>query len=316
MKNIFSVVFVYLVLLSCVFASNDVGGDQYEVRLVSKSSVVNEDSQAMLRMSSEWMSWEADHEGWMALMDDKTGLPHRAWGAGIDVTGADLNQRHTTFVEQGLSMFGVKSEHLAEARFSEKMRENSHARVFQSQRVNGYDVLLSQIQTKWKDGQLVMWGLDWWSDAYVPEGDILDDGALLSSAIDGVPFSSTSVSWDGWGILPDDYAEGEFRLVRILHVKGKVQGLLRNDLIWVDAMTGRVWLRNNEVVHHLGEHTTRNMGFTARPKVKSSEPIPPVTSLNENNLVVVSGQTNAQAHAMYPFEAEETLGMGHLKLEL
>ena len=316
MKNIFSVVFVYLVLLSCVFASNDVGGDQYEVRLVSKSSVVNEDSQAMLRMSSEWMSWEADHEGWMALMDDKTGLPHRAWGAGIDVTGADLNQRHTTFVEQGLSMFGVKSEHLAEARFSEKMRENSHARVFQSQRVNGYDVLLSQIQTKWKDGKLVMWGLDWWSDAYVPEGDILDDGALLSSAIDGVPFSSTSVSWDGWGILPDDYAEGEFRLVRILHVKGKVQGLLRNDLIWVDAMTGRVWLRNNEVVHHLGEHTTRNMGFTARPKVKSSEPIPPVTSLNENNLVVVSGQTNAQAHAMYPFEAEETLGMGHLKLEL
>lgn len=100
MKNILSVVFVYLVLLSYVFASNDVGGDQYEVRLVSKSSVVNEDSQAMLRMSSEWMSWEADHEGWMALMDDKTGLPHRAWGAGIDVTGADLNQRHTTLLNR------------------------------------------------------------------------------------------------------------------------------------------------------------------------------------------------------------------------
>ena len=68
MKNIVFFGLVYLVLLSHVFASNVVGGDEYEVRLVSKPSVVNEDNQAMLRLSSEWMSWEANHEGWMALM--------------------------------------------------------------------------------------------------------------------------------------------------------------------------------------------------------------------------------------------------------
>jgi hypothetical protein len=80
MRNLLSVVFVFLVVSGTVFASNDVGGDQYEVRLVSKSSVVNEDNEAMLRLSSEWMNWEADHVGWMALMDEKTVLPHRAWG--------------------------------------------------------------------------------------------------------------------------------------------------------------------------------------------------------------------------------------------
>ena len=315
MKNILSAVFVCLVL-SNVFASVEVGSDEYEVRLVSNPNVVNDHNQAMLRMSSEWMNWEADNIGWMAIMDDMTGLPHRAWGPGIDVNGISLELKHSNFVSQELSMFGVITDHLATPRFSNKTGENIHERVFQSQTVNGYDVLLSQIQTKWRGGELVMWGIDWWADAHVPEGDVLGDDDIFSAAIDGLPFLSTDISWDGWGILPDDYAEGEFRLVRILHVKGKVDGLLRNDLIWVDAITGRVWLRKNEVVHHLGEHTTHKMGFAVRPEEELSTHINPVSSVIENNLMVISGQTKAQAHAMYPFEEAETLAMPHLKLDL
>ena len=316
MKNFLWIGFVFLGIISHVFASGETGNDEYEVRLVSSSSVVNEDSQAMLRKSSEWASWEADNEGWMAIMDDMTGLPHRAWGPGIDIGGVGLETKHSTFVEQGLSIFGVRAEQLADARYSDKMGESNHQRVFQSQIVDGYDVLLSQIQTKWKGDKLVMWGADWWGDAQVPVGEILDDDVILSAAKNGVSFSSTEISWEGWGILPDDYAEGEFRLVRILHVKGKVDGLLRNYLTWVDAMTGRVWLRKNEVVHHVGKHTTRKMGFTSRPEAKPLIPVAPMNSINESGLVVISGQTNAQAHAMYPFEPAETLGMPHLKLDL
>ena len=241
MKNILSVVFVSLVL-SNVFASVEGGSDEYEVRLVSNTNVVNDHNQAMLRMSSEWMNWEDNHDGWMAIMDDMTGLPHRAWGPGIDVNGISLELKHSNFVSQELSMFGVKTDHLATPRFSNKTGANIHERVFQSQTVNGYDVLLSQIQTKWRGGELGMWGVDWWADAHVPEGEILGDDVILSAAKNGIPFSNTEISWDGWGILPDDYAEGEFRLVRIIHVKGKADGLLRNYLTWVDAMTGKVWL--------------------------------------------------------------------------
>ena len=316
MKNFLLVGFISLGIISHVLASGEIGNDEYEVRLVSSSSVVNEDSQAMLRKSSEWASWEADNDGWMAIMDEMTGLPHRAWGPGIDIDGVGLEIKHSTFVEQGLSMFGVRAEQLADARYSDKMGESNHQRVFQSQIVDGYDVLLSQIQTKWKGDKLVMWGVDWWGDAQVPVGEILNDDVILSAAKNGVSFSSTEISWEGWGILPDDYAEGEFRLVRILHVKGKVDGLLRNYLTWVDAMTGRVWLRKNEVVHHVGKHTTHKMGFTSRPEANPHIPVAPMNSANESSLVVISGQTNAQAHAMYPFEPAETLGMPHLKLDL
>ncbi len=299
-------------------------GDIYEVRLVVNSRGVNEEAQAELRANSEWESWVIDNDGWMSIMDARTGLPHRAWGSGVEVEGATLEMRHDAFVSQDLTAFGVVVESTANARFAHKMKVSSHERVFQSQIVEGYDVLLSQIQTKWKNDKLVMWGLDWWADAEVPEGEVMNDDEIFTSAIEGVPFSTTEVTWDGWGILPDDYAEGEFRLVRILKVRGKADGLLRNYLTWVDAMTGRVWYRKNQVVHHLGRktvndpnsnensdadsHMTHRMGLLNRPKVEKST--------IDNSLLVISGQTNAQAHAMYPFEASEVLAMPHLKLDL
>ena len=45
---------------------------------------------------------------------------------------------------------------------------------------------------------------------------ILSDDEILAFAIDNLPMNNIESTWNGWGILPDDYAEGEFRLVRVI----------------------------------------------------------------------------------------------------
>ena len=89
--------------------------------------------------------------------------------------------QHLNFVETVLPYFSI-SQHQISVDFN-KNRSLKHDRIFQKQQVNGYDVLFSQLQTKWKEGKLVLWALDWWADAYVPEGEILSDEVILQHAI-------------------------------------------------------------------------------------------------------------------------------------
>jgi hypothetical protein len=301
-----------LVICGSVFAADPTGDDVYQVRLQISTGAPSELQQANLRAASSWNVWADSHSGWRAIMSDRTGLPHRAWGTSIVVDGTDLETKHNHFVADVLSTFGVLPEHLSDDIVSN--RSGKHDRFFQGQTVSGYPVLQSVIQTKWKSGKLLMWGLDWWPDATVPEGDVLSDSEVLNSAIDGLPFESTEITWDGWGILPDSYAEGEFRLVRKLKVKGKIDGLLRNYETWVDAITGRVWYRNNMIVHHVGKKITIPMGFIVKSEVVAEES--EVTCESDADLLVISGVTNAMAHPMYPYDTAEELAMPHLKMVL
>ena len=143
-----------------LFASDSVGDVQYEIRLNMSVNQPTETQQAWLRKKSGWDNWNQTTSGWMTIMSKRTGLPHRAWGAGIDFDGGDVETKHLNFVETVLPYFSI-SQHQISVDFN-KNRSLKHDRIFQKQQVNGYDVLLSQLQTKWKEGKLVLWALDWW----------------------------------------------------------------------------------------------------------------------------------------------------------
>ncbi|MGY8929552.1 MAG: hypothetical protein ACKVHK_07775, partial [Flavobacteriales bacterium] len=310
MKNLIAIAFS-LVCFQFVVDAQSI--DVYEVRLSlgDLTPKVEEVDQVVLRAESEWGVWASEHDGWRVVMGRGTKLPHRAWGGGIEVEGEGLEMRHAVFVQGEMSMFGVDVDQLGEARYAYKSSGAIHERAFSSQTIEGYDVLLSSLTTKWREGKLVMWGLDWWPDAIVPEGQILSDDEILAFATNNLPMNNIESTWNGWGILPDDYAEGEFRLVRKVLIEGYIDGLLMKYSTWVDAITGQVWLRKNEVVHHVGKHSTRSMGMPVanvktERKVVSQEPFLPV----------ISGQTNAQAHPDYPFDLPEELAMPHLKMIL
>ena len=82
-----------------LFASDSVGDDQYEIRLNMSVNQPSETQQAWLRKKSGWDNWNQTTSGWMTIMSERTGLPHRAWGAGIDFDGVDVETKHLNFVE-------------------------------------------------------------------------------------------------------------------------------------------------------------------------------------------------------------------------
>ena len=295
-----------------VHASSPTGVDVNEIRLSITSTEISQESQAVFRTTSYWSQWEINHPGWIASMSAKTGLPHRAWGSAITVNGAGVESKHDEFVVNELTLFGIDKTQLSDDFVF--VNSGSHSRVFQTQTISGYPVLFSQVQTKWKDGKLVMWGLDWWSDAEVPVGDLLVDEVISTIAIGDIIFDDLSLTFEGWAILPDSYAEGEFRLVRKMMLKGKVDGLVRNYETWVDAISGRVWYRKNNIVHHLGKKTTVTMGLFKNPVYEPMATAELITELFTQP--VISGQMNGLGHASYPFEASEQLGMPHLQLFL
>jgi hypothetical protein len=310
MRNLIAVIFS-LVCFQFIVVAQSV--DMFEVRLSmgDQMSTLDEVEQADLRAKSEWGVWANEHEEWRVIMGRGTKLPHRAWGGGIEIEGEGVEIWHSVFTQDEMNIFGVDVDQVGETRYSYKSNGAIHERAFSTQVIEGYDVLLSSLTTKWRDGKLVMWGLDWWPDATVPEGQILSDDDILTFAMNDLPMNTLEVTWNGWGILPDDYAEGEFRLVRKVMIEGFIDGLLRKYSTWVDAITGQVWLRKNQVVHHVGKRTIRHMGM----------PIANVKALKEEVtnvplLPVISGQTNAQAHPSYPFESPEELTMPHLKMVL
>lgn len=313
MKNFLTL--LALCYCTCVLAVDPSGFDPNEIRLGITSYLIDDAQQAQLRMNSGWQNWNSTTNGWMVMMSEKTGLPHRAWGKGIEFIGNDVETKHLDFVATAFPYFDVNPNILSDD-FNIN-RSSKHERVFQNQQVDGYTVLLSQIQTKWSDGKLVMWGLDVWPDAHVPEGEILSDNQILNYAVEGIEFENFDVEWGEFSILPDSYAEGEFRLVKTLKIKGKVDGLIRNYETWVDAISGRVWYRQNKIVHHVGKKTVVPMGFIKPTKEKETKiNLEKPSEITSNTPPVISGQTNAMAHQMYPYEAAEELEMPHLRLNL
>lgn len=310
MKNLIAICFS-LVSLGGIVNAQNIEANEVRLRLGESATIIEEVEQAKLRSQSEWGVFESEHEGWRVVMGGGTKLPHRAWGGGIEIEGQGLEMQHAAFSQGEMNIFGVNVNQVGETKYAHKSTKGVHDRAFSTQIIDGYEVLLSSLITKWRDGKLVMWGLDWWPDAIVPEGDILSDDEIINYALNNLQINNLELIWDGWGILPDDYAEGEFRLIRKLLINGKIDGLLVKYSTWVDALSGRVWLRKNEIVHHVGKHTTRQMGMCF-DKVGKSE-----NSTSKNTLQpVVSGQTNAQANPSYPYDSPEELAMPNLKMNL
>lgn len=325
MKNL--LVIFTLFASTVVLAADPVGNDPYEVRLNMSVEQPTENQQAWLRLQSGWNEWNSTinstTNGWMAIMSDRTGLPHRAWGAGLDFSGEHVAEKHEDFVQTVLPFFNISTDQISQEFNSN--RSPKHDRIFQYQVVEGYRVLLSELQTKWRDGKLVLWGLDWWADAYVPEGEILSENEILSSAIGEMNLENLEVVWGEFALLPGSYAEDEFRLVKVLNVSGKEDGLVRNYTTWVDAHSGRVWLRQNNIMHHVGKKVVQPMGLFNKKSSKGEVNEEEIVSENSSNSTVhsasqtppvISGQTNAMAHPMYPYEDAEELAMPHLQMNL
>jgi hypothetical protein len=282
--------------------------DLHEVRFRGTPvTVPQETQQARLRAESAWPGFATEHPRWQAVMDAHTGLPHRAYGPGLTYDGMDWEGRLLAF-EAELAAFGINAD------FEWDVHESGakHDWAFAQQSVEGVPVFGAKVMTKWRDGALVAWGADWYRDATFPEGELLSEQDLLTAAEAGLGL-------DEWGVpevhpmvlVPQTTDAGSlaFRLVQPFVVSGRLGALPKRYLTWVDALTGEVLMRTNQVRHIDGRIA---MPATAdRP-----ERVVRRMGIDRPAAVTISGSVRAEVHAMYPYEAAENLEMPHLALNI
>ncbi|MCH1584492.1 MAG: hypothetical protein L7S62_04980, partial [Flavobacteriales bacterium] len=181
--------------------------DPFEVRLDVKDAMPEEQQQAILRNQSEWADWSMNHPKWRSIMSPQTGLPHRAFGPAIEISGAGIAQKANSFVANDLALFGVEFQ----GEWTTQTTTGRHEWAFAQQSVDGIPVEGGQIVTKWWNDQLVMWGADWYRDVAMPDGEVLSEMAIQEAASAGVQL--------------DEWSTPEMGTMRLVPLAGE-QGLL------------------------------------------------------------------------------------------
>jgi len=204
--------------------------------------------QSELRERDAWRDFSAAHPGWAVEFNEASGKPVRAYGRPVATNGSTAEQRAMDFITGRLASFGLPIGELAHL---STLPTAKLTYVHYEQRHQGIPVLNSHLMVKLDaQGRVISFGAD------VHDGIGLDiNPVLLPDAAAGMAAQGlgdvTGIEHAGLRILPvPDGRSIDHRLVYELTVLTRGEGLPGQYLSWVDAHTGRLWYRWNQVVDH------------------------------------------------------------------
>ena len=287
--------------------------DPAEVRMEPLNDVPSEEQQRLLREQSSWYEWAESHPKWRCIMSAASELPHRAFGPAIAVAGSTLEDRAQAFVESDLAAFGVAYD----GDWQTETKMGQHEWAFARQSHEGVPVRGGQIVTKWWNGQLVMWGADWYE---IPE---MDPGLEPLSDLAQQEAASSGIEMDEWvgvesGELQWVPTRGEgnaldWHLTRVWMVSGRVGAVPRRYETGVDVHTGEVIWRRNQVLHIDGKWgMAAGNGKPERAVLRMGLDRP----VEAESAMVISGSISADVHEFYPYEEAVSLSMPWLGLPI
>lgn len=114
---------------------------------------------------SKWEAFRKDHETWEATLDPINGMPHRAFGQPIPVSGETIEAKANQVINEKLSYFGVEPGSLLEVnqRSSKKYHFVDYQQVY-----NGLEIINSRISVRFNmNKDLVMFGVDYFNNVDV-----------------------------------------------------------------------------------------------------------------------------------------------------
>ena len=143
--------------------------------------------QAAYYRSDAWQRFEASVAGgWQARFDELTGIPHRLWGAGIDLGPlADSRQAGDAvigFIEQHKELFRVEPNTLRVRSASYVARTNQWF-VDVDTLVAGYPQYRGGFSARIKNGNLISLGADHYPDAEVHSQLSISEASAINTAI-------------------------------------------------------------------------------------------------------------------------------------
>ncbi|MDA0913081.1 MAG: hypothetical protein O2818_01965 [Bacteroidetes bacterium] len=283
--------------------------DPAEVRMVPLQDDPTEDEQRALREQSYWNEWGQEHPRWRCIMGSTSGLPHRAFGPGIEMAGSTVVERAQNFVDSELSNFGIEFD----GTWMQESKMGKHQWAFAQQKWNGIPVKGGRIVTKWLDDKLVMWGADWYLNIPASDQVELSNLAQIEAAMNGVELDEWSDPLEGdlmWVPTRDEASDLDWHKVKIWYISGRVGAIPRRYETGVDVHTGEVIWRQNRVLHIDGksgmaagngkpERTVHRMGFD-RP----------------SQAMVISGTISADVHELYPYIESASFPLPALNLPI
>src|ERR1043165_524646 len=69
--------------------------------------------QQQFRLSVAWATFAQKHAGWNVIFDERSGMPHRAYGSGIKITTAgDAADKAMSFIKTEMASFSIVTDNL------------------------------------------------------------------------------------------------------------------------------------------------------------------------------------------------------------
>lgn len=206
--------------------------------------------QHQFRNSASWKSFSQKHKNWKAVFDERTGMPHRAYGEGFALSGSTPVECARNFIAGELSTFQVADGELT-LRNSFSSAKYHYVDYYQTHR--GLEVLNSRVTVRMtNDFRLVLFGADVYHDIGIGVVPAIGNDMISNYAAAGIGYAITGVTVEpGLKVLPVPVADQyEYHLVYEATVQAAdPDGFPARYYTLVDANSGAVLYRQNQIVH-------------------------------------------------------------------
>jgi hypothetical protein len=241
--------------------------------------------QQQLRNRDSWKQFTSLHGHWNVIHDENTGMPLRAFGKPVSVSGMVPEHVASGFLQHISSTFSAPLEQLVQ---TSVVSGKKYHYVNYRQYYQGIEVLFTDIQVKMTyDLKVMQFGLACHPQIHIPASAQLSPAAAMQAASLNVPhLVGTSIGSD-LKILPvPGYRKYDYHLVYEVMVETmNTERIPGKYYTLVDAVTGDVLYRVNRVSH-------ANTDVNVTGTMYLTNPYNPATSEPLKNLRIVENGTS------------------------
>ncbi|MEO5673632.1 MAG: T9SS type A sorting domain-containing protein [Chitinophagales bacterium] len=249
-------IFTLFLLSTVVFISRQAFADwqdhPYNVTFnKNNKEQTNHAKQQQLRIASPWKQFSEKNPGWKVMFDERSAMPHRSYGTGIQITASgDAAAKAMSFLQKELAAFNIPVSGLT-LRSAHNSKKYQYVDYYQN--YLGLEVLSSRVTVRMTmDNRVVLFGADVFNDISISTNPQLVTEVIPGYAVNGIAYEITGITVDPLlKILPvpagDEY---EYHLVYHVTVNANDRdGYPARYYTLVDANNGDVLYRSDEINH-------------------------------------------------------------------
>ena len=244
MRNL--LLLIFFSSISLISLAQCAHNDHNEIRYYNEPEILDINKQNILRNQPVWKEFLSNNGNWYVIFNERTGLPHRAFGQPIVLNnGTDDNASVLNFLNNS---FDLPSD----LRFANKTINDKYSNINFSQYYRDLEILNSRVYAKLTlDKNIVVFGLDVFSDINLNIIPSVSKEEATNFATNNLKYKIQNISVNSdLSILPiPNESKYDFHLVYTVNVTTRIDEGPAEYLCYVDAHTGDLLMRKNQVLY-------------------------------------------------------------------